>query len=225
MNRRSFLELAASGALLGVANSCKADSKEALGGGLLPNGDRPGNIIVILADDMRWDALRLAGNRIVHTPNLDALIADGILFSNNFVTTSICPTSRASILTGQYARQHGIWDFSTPLNHKQFQNSYPGILRTLGYQVAYVGKWGIGGPLPESGFDYWRGFEDQGNYFDPSGKRQAHLTAFLGHQALEFLESAAPDRPFCLSLGFKAPHVQDGGSQSLQARSKVCKPL
>lgn len=207
VDRRKFLGYSALGASSAIFHGC---TQNELSDNVVSPPDDPSNVIVILADDMRWDALRLAGNRIIHTPHLDALTQDGVLFVNNFVTTSICPTSRVSILTGQYARRHGIWDFSTPLSEQQWRISYPGILSQWGYQTAYIGKWGIGGPLPESKFDYWRGFEGQGYYFDPTNNRQEHLTAFLGRQAIEFLETKASSQPFCLTLGFKAPHVQDG---------------
>jgi arylsulfatase A-like enzyme len=52
------------------------------------------NFVFILADDLRWDALGCQGNRIVQTPNIDALAARGVRFTNSFVTTSICCTSR-----------------------------------------------------------------------------------------------------------------------------------
>jgi arylsulfatase A-like enzyme len=51
----------------------------------------------------RWDALGAAGNRALQTPNLDWLASSGHHFKNNFVTTSICPSSRASIMMGEYS--------------------------------------------------------------------------------------------------------------------------
>ena len=66
------------------------------------------NIVFLMTDDQRADALGCAGNPIVQTPNIDGLARQGMLFRNNFVTTSICAVSRASVFTGQYARSHGI---------------------------------------------------------------------------------------------------------------------
>ena len=59
------------------------------------------NIVFILTDGHRYDALGVMGNPIIRTPNLDALARDGVLYTNAYVTTSISCSSRASILTGQ----------------------------------------------------------------------------------------------------------------------------
>jgi hypothetical protein len=75
--------------------------------------DRP-NVILLLGDDHRWDALSCMGNRAIHTPHLDQLSADGITFHNHFCTTAICCVSRASIFLGQYAGTHRIENFKTP---------------------------------------------------------------------------------------------------------------
>ena len=70
------------------------------------------NIVFLLADDLRWNVLGATGDKLAKTPNLDALARRGVNFKNTFVTTSICAVSRASILSGQYARRHKINDFA-----------------------------------------------------------------------------------------------------------------
>src|SRR5690554_2318915 len=65
------------------------------------------NLIFILTDDQRWDALGYAGNEVIQTPEMDRLAREGVYFKNAFVTTPICAASRASILTGMYERTHG----------------------------------------------------------------------------------------------------------------------
>ena len=66
------------------------------------------NILVLLTDDQRWDALGSAGNRIVQTPEMDRLAREGTMFLNAFATSSICAASRATIFTGQYERSRQI---------------------------------------------------------------------------------------------------------------------
>lgn len=149
------------------------------------------------------------GNRILQTPNIDALSRDGVTFGNSFVTTAICVTSRASIFTGLYARSHGINTFQQQFDSAQLSRIYPVALRNAGYRTGFVGKWGLDkAPLPSDQFDYWRGFSGQGNYF-PQGEPGPHLTSVMADQAVEFIQDQKRNQPFCLSVSFKAPHVQD----------------
>ena len=94
---------------------------------------RQPNILFLLTDDQRWDMLGAAGNAIIKTPNIDRLAREGVRFTNNFVTTSICAVSRASFFTGLYARCHGIHGFRTPLSGEQHELSYPVRLRNAGW--------------------------------------------------------------------------------------------
>ncbi len=173
-----------------------------------PAADRPPNIVFLLADDLRWDALGCTGSPVARTPHLDALAARGVNFRNHFVTTSICCVSRASILSGQYARRHGINDFQTAFTPAAFAQTYPALLRAAGYRTGFIGKYGVGTVMPEKEFDDWRGFPGQGRYFEKGDP--GHLTAKMGDQALEFLRGCDAARPYCLSVSFKAPHAQDG---------------
>jgi arylsulfatase A-like enzyme len=74
--------------------------------------------------------------------------------------------------------------------------------------MGFIGKWGIdGGKMPVESFDYFRGFQGQGQYFPDGGSK--HLTEIMAGQMTEFLTASSKDQPFCLSVSFKAPHVQD----------------
>ena len=84
------------------------------------------------------------GNNIIQTPQMDRLAYEGVLFENAFVTTSICYSSRASILTGQCTRRHQINDFKTSLSPESFQNTYPMLLKKVGYHTGFIGKYGVG---------------------------------------------------------------------------------
>ncbi len=172
----------------------------------------PPNIIFLLTDDQRWDAMGAMGNAIIQTPEMDKLAAEGVLFENAYVTTPICCTSRASILSGQYARRHQINDFVTSFSDSIWQQCYPLQLKDAGYHLGFIGKFGVGRgeDFPAADFDYWRGIPGQPRYehTDSEGK-YVHLTRILGDQCLEFLDSLPEQKPFCLSVSFKAPHVQD----------------
>ena len=106
-----------------------------------------------------------AGNSVIHTPNLDRLAAEGVLFRNNFVTTSICAVSRASFFTGLYARCHSIHGFRTALSESQHAASYPAMLRESGYRTGFVGKYGVGRTTPDARYDEFYGFRDRAGIF------------------------------------------------------------
>ena len=85
-------------------------------GALAAQSAKPRNILFILSDDHRYDAMGfLKGQKFLETPHLDSLARDGVHCKNAFVTTALCSPSRASILTGKYAHQHKIVDNNTAI--------------------------------------------------------------------------------------------------------------
>ncbi|MFN3758714.1 MAG: sulfatase [Algoriphagus aquaeductus] len=177
--------------------------------------NRP-NIIFILTDDQRWDALGFAGNSIIQTPEMDRLASEGIYFENAFVTTPICAASRASILTGLYERTHGYTFGQGDIKEPLMAQSYPVELRKAGYHTGFFGKFGVNYPgfsaLFDEGEDYDRNgkFDDQrGYFFKTIGKDTVHLTRYTGQQAIDFIQKAPSKKPFMLSLSFSAPHAHD----------------
>ncbi len=175
--------------------------------GLPQTAPQPLNIVVLVIDDTRWDSIGAAGNPIVRTPRLDGLAAEGIRFAQARVATSICMTSRASILTGQYMSRHGIDRFGKPLTPEAFARTYPGMLRGAGYWTGYVGKYDVGAPRP-SDFDFVRAYHGRHWIQLDSGER-VHVTEKNARDATDFLRSRPRDRPFLLSVGFFAPHAED----------------
>lgn len=232
LNRREFLTLAAGSAAAAMNHLTSCESQLSRAGGLAAK--RP-NIIFMMADDQRWDAMGCMGNEIIKTPNMDRLASDGVLFTNAFLTTSICMASRACVMLGQFEARHQC-NFERPSNktisYAEFENSYARLLQKAGYRTGFIGKFGFAvskekiqncplNPdgsrdgkghlwkkteyMPGDKFDAWYGFPGQGGYF-PKGKAGKHLTRIMGEQAVEFLKSCNPERPFCLSISFKAPH-------------------
>lgn len=176
--------------------------------GAAESAERRPNIVFFLTDDQQADALGCYGNSIIQTPHVDALAKTGVAFDKAFVTTAICMTSRASILTGQYAARHGIHGFRQPLSEEQFSQSYPAILKRSGYRIAHVGKWHLDAP-PEGEYDFLKWFRGTGWFYENGDRKNPHLTGRLGDDALEFLDGEDASQPFCLTVAFKAPHVQD----------------
>jgi arylsulfatase A-like enzyme len=180
------------------------------------------NLLFLLTDDQRFDALGCAGNPLIHTPNIDALAATGVRFTHHFVTTAICNCSRASIFTGQYERRHGIVDFKTPLTPEQWSRTYPALLRQAGYRTGFTGKFGVGDAAyiaaKKADFDFFRGRPGQGGalFIDPKDPTHTHTTARLGQDALDFLDGCTPDKPFFLQVSFNSPHARDGKPREFQ---------
>ena len=172
------------------------------------------NIVFLLADDLRFDHLSYAGHPVVQTPAIDALARRGTRFDSAYVTTAICSVSRASILSGQYGRRHGIWGFERGFAATAFAKTYPAVLRAGGYHTGFIGKWGVGPTEPVADrFDFFRGFDGQGTYHhvDAEGDYQ-HLTERIGLQIDSFFATVPPagsSRPWHLSVSFKAPHALD----------------
>ncbi|HEC44359.1 MAG TPA: sulfatase [Bacteroides sp.] len=194
--------------LLVFLTDCKNNGNKTVPG---MEARRP-NIIFILTDDQRWDALGYAGNDIIHTPNMDKLAGEGLFFRNAFVTTPICAASRASLFTGLYERTHN-YTFGKPnLDDRYMYRSYPYLLRNAGYRTGFVGKFGVkvNEDILDSLFDSkeltWYPY-----FVDVEGE-QVHLADINGNHAIDFIKSGK-EKPFCLSLSFWSPHANDGEEQ------------
>lgn len=192
--------------------------------------DRP-NILVILADDHRYDALGFLDHPFLETPTLDRLAKEGVHFKNAVVTTSLCSPSRASILTGLYAHNHRVVDNYNPISEDL--TYFPKYLQENGYDTAFVGKWHMGGEIdhPQPGFDHWVAFKGQGVYFaDPAqakvkgryvpqvsrdglnvnGERvpqKGYITDELTEYSTDWLKERSGDKPWMLYLSHKAVHA------------------
>ena len=169
------------------------------------------NIIFILSDDQRYDALGVAGNPILQTHFLDSLANNGVYFPNACATSAICCVSRASIMSGQYARRHSITDFNTGFSNAAIEQSFPMLLKKAGYNIGFIGKYGIGTEAPKEKYDFWRGFNGQGHYEQKDDKgKLIHLLKLNDLQINEFIEEYATNKdPFFLQVSFKSPHAED----------------
>ena len=189
-----------------------------------PTEARP-NIIFLLTDDQRADALGIAGHPILETPHIDRLARDGVRFTEAHVVAPVCMPSRASFMNGQYERVHQIgFSSANVLSEAQWDRTYSALLRREGYHVGFVGKIGLqqyafrGRPLEK--FDFWRGHDDWARFWP---KEFDHLsiyhdskadivTPIMSDSIERFLDDAPLDRPFMLSVSFSAPHGSISGT-------------
>jgi arylsulfatase A-like enzyme len=184
--------------------------------GLLAAGTalaKPPDLVVLMTDDQRADAMSCAGNTVLKTPNMDRLAKEGVRFRNGFVTNALCAPSRATLLTGLYSHANGVIDN----NNRSIPASIPLVsemLRKAGYEVAFCGKSHIGGALRDRPWDHYFGYKGQGDYLKPviaegtDGKdlpRDGYMDDVVTDNAVAWLKQKH-DKPVCLFLFFKAPH-------------------
>ncbi len=149
------------------------------------------NIIYILADDLGYAELGCYGQEKIETPNIDALAAGGMMFTQHYSGAPVCAPSRCVLLTGkhlghaqirgndEWAERGDVWNFEAMANDPNLEGQRPlkpgtqtigTLLQQAGYKTGVVGKWGLGAPLTEGipnkqGFDFFYGYNCQ---------RQAH---------------------------------------------------
>ncbi len=179
-------------------------------------GITPRNVVFILTDDHRFDAMGHMGHPFLETPHMDRLASGGINFTAGYVTTSLCSPSRASVLTGQYAHTHRVVDNNNPTPPDTV--FFPQYLQAAGYETGFFGKWHMGGESddPRPGFDRWVSFRGQGHYEPhPSGlnvdgqrvARRGYITDELTDYCLDWLNARSGERPFFIYLSHKAVHA------------------
>lgn len=132
---------------------------------------RKPDIIVILADDLGYGDTGVYGSKIAKTPNIDALAASGIRFTDGYVTNPVCAPSRAGLMTGRYQQRFG-YEFNPVGRDKTggmslHEITIAQIMKSAGYATGAIGKWHLGRPAgyypTERGFDYFFGMAGGGS--------------------------------------------------------------
>ncbi|MBS1815222.1 MAG: sulfatase [Acidobacteria bacterium] len=214
-NRRTVLKYIT--ATMGMACVNPAFSALAETTGSSQSGDRP-NIVCFVGEGVRNDEFSFTGNPIIKTPNIDALSREGCTFNNGFVINALCLPSRATILTGMYSHTTGA---ATNVEGK-VPDRFPlvsDLLKNAGYETAFIGKSHIEGALMNHPWNYYFGFEGQGDFYRPvvtegvdghytPAKLYAgeYVDTLLTRKAVEWMQKKR-DKPFCLFLWFYAPHA------------------
>lgn len=145
------------------------------------------NIIYILADDLGYGELGCYGQKVIETPNIDALAANGMKFTQHYSGAPVCAPARCILLTGKHAghayvrgnhewKERGdVWNYDSMINDPKLEGQWPmpdsiytigEMLQEVGYQTGMVGKWGLGAPETEGlpnrqGFDFFYGYNCQ----------------------------------------------------------------
>jgi arylsulfatase A-like enzyme len=138
----------------------------------ISNAERP-NLIWILADDLGWGDLGSYGQKVIQTPHLDRMAAEGIRFTHYYAGATVCAPSRSVLMTGRHhgnTRVRGNAGKTNPAAQalQAGDTTVAGVLQKAGYATALIGKWGLGdigaaeSGLPRKhGFDYFYGYLNQ----------------------------------------------------------------
>ncbi len=196
---------------------------------------RPPNIVLILADDLGYDDIGVYGSKDIPTPNVDGLAAQGVRFTDAYVSSPYCSPSRAGLLTGRYPERFGYEFNLLPIpEHRDAglpvdQVTLADYLKKAGYHTGVIGKWHLGSadrfhPLVR-GFDEFYGFlSGQHSYLnagpatDPiyDGRTLVadvpYLTDAFGDRAVDFIKRHKSE-PFFLYLAFNAAHFPTEATQ------------
>lgn len=232
MNRREFL---ASGAAFAQAQKPR----------------RKPNIVFILADDLGCFDLGCYGQKLIETPNIDKIAAEGLRFTQAYAGGAVCAPSRCTLMTGMHLGHATIRDNHSRRNGGRVplraeDVTVAEILKKAGYATGIFGKWGLGEPgtpgVPNrQGFDDWFGFLNQDHaieYFTDhlwrnetketlrgnlNGGRREYTTELFTREALRFIRAHRND-PFFLYLPYTAPHTDIDAPSDLQYASKPWPP-
>ena len=209
LTRRQFIKIVAAGIPVAAAESRLLAGQKSV---------KQPNIVYVFADQMRKHVLGCYGNKMVPTPNLDAMAAAGTVFDNAVSTWPVCSPYRAMLLTGRYPMTNG-----TVSNDTGVRDDLPTIARVFkaqGYATGYIGKWHLEWRrtpfVPRErrqGFDYWAVNNCTHKYIDhfyctdtPEEIRFKGYDAFVQTDlAIDYIEKNK-DKPFCLFMSWGPPH-------------------
>src|SRR5437588_698654 len=159
-------------------------------------GKAPKNVVIIIADDLGMQ-LGCYGDKVIRSPNIDALAKRGVRFARAYATVSSCSPSRASILTGLYTHQNGQYGLQHGPHSQQthpWVQSLPNLLRAAGYWTGIIGKVHVG---PQSVYNFHAEITK-----GLGGNRDI---AAMAKAASEFI-TQREGRPFFLVHAFSDPH-------------------
>ena len=188
------------------------------------------NIVFIMADDLGYGDLGCYGQKLIRTPNIDRLAAEGIRFAQAYAGGPVCASSRAVLMTGRHnghaPARDNIPHYASYLRADDV--TIAEVLKQAGYRCGGVGKWSLGdagtvGRATNQGFDTWFGYlnQDHAHYYFPQyldddegrlelaenhQRRKTYSHNLLTERALKFIREAKRDEPFFLYAAYTLPH-------------------
>lgn len=188
ISRREFMKDCATALAGSALISQRASARE---------NNRP-NVVLIVSDDHGRETLGCYGNPVIKTPNLDALAAEGVRFTNAFCTTASCSASRSVILSGMYNHANGQYGHQHSYHHFiSFENikTLPVLLTEAGYRTGRIGKYHV---APE---DVYK--------FDVALPGNSRSPVQMAQNCRDFV-GASDGKPFFLYFCMSDPHRGGG---------------
>ncbi|MDZ7722233.1 MAG: sulfatase-like hydrolase/transferase [candidate division KSB1 bacterium] len=209
LTRRNFIKTTGAAAAAGIISALPAVARE--------NSSQRPNVVFIICDQMRGDAMGCMGNPNARTPNLDQLAKDGILFENAFANGPVCVPSRISIFSGQYPHQHGTLTNKPAKFIDKIDGSLLQHFHDHGYKIGWIGK---NHTLTDSlinSLDTWierkrESFRRYNKYVPPwwhsdmLWPTEECNAPRNTRDSIEFIKQCKSDQPFFLHISYFDPH-------------------
>ena len=223
MHRRDFMALACAGSLSAL---CTRRSAAA------PLKGKP-NLLIIQTDEHHFNTLGCYGGRVVKTPHIDWLAANGARCTSFYATTPVCSPSRAAFVSGRYPQNTPVTTNNIPLNGNTV--TFASVLRSRGYATGYAGKWHLDGagkpqwePRRRFGFEdnrymfnrgHWKKMEEttkgpaiaardkkgKPGYAVDGADATSFTTDWLTTRTIDFIKAHRTE-PFCYMVSIPDPH-------------------
>ena len=195
LNRREFLKTIGLGAAALTAPGCRSTSHRLTG----PKHRKP-NLLFIWTDEQRADTMAVYGNTKIHSPNLNKLAGESVVFEKAYVTQPICTPNRSAVMTGLWPHTNGCITNNIPL--PQDVPCLPELLNDPDYRTAYIGKWHLGDEIfAQHGFEEWVSIEDMYAKYYGEGRDRSKRSDYH-HFLIE--HGCKPGRGNEFSRGFAA---------------------
>ena len=197
------------------------------GAALAATPDKRPNVILLLSDQWRKQALGYMNEDPVQTPNIDGLSKWAVSFDNAVATNPVSGPNRACIFTGKYTINNGCWANGVPIDPNE-ESSMGRLFKDAGYSTGFIGKWHMNGvddmvvdPASRQGFDYWYQSLGHGHFkswyyapgVDPKDRFQVEMwgPTHETNLAIDFMDDKKGDKePFCLVVSYAPPHTGGG---------------
>lgn len=176
------------------------------------------NVVLVMADDQGWGDVGFNGHPHIHTPEMDRMAKEGLVFERFYAGASVCSPTRGSVMTGRNPNRFGCFSWGHSLRPQE--QTVGELFRAAGYRTGHFGKWHIGSVQAgssvnpgASGFDEWvsaPNFYETGAILSKNGRAvqtSGESSVMTMDYAIDFMDrSIEDDSPYLSVVWFGSPH-------------------